>query len=283
MNPMEPFENAANFMDDVGRFEAAVHAPPTVLPQVEVPSILLALDGSNQDGAARYIAGQVGKVLSATVHEQAGLATAPEIRDRGDAVQAGLIVVPVPFGADIGLLQEESLGMEVDRLLLESHVPILAVRQPLTEDRLAAAMRRILVPLAPGEHHNPLALAWACKLLGQGGELQMLEIADQDVLAEARLLLDRKEISEATQQASLERVLSRQFASLVAIVQKTSSEVGFGVHVVAASGRFVAQSISAMHDAPTLTVLAGSRDRRSNSYHRAVDMILAASGPVLVV
>lgn len=280
MHPMEPFENAANFIEDVGLFEAAVHAPATVLPIIQPSRVVVATDGSNQDPATRA----VGRMIAERFGQSADLRENLPAREL-DAIHsgAGLLVVPVPFGSDIGELREESLGPAVDHLLASRACPLLAVRQPLADDLLAAALRNIVVPLVPGETGNDLALGWACHFLKGGGVLTVLENADREVLAEARLLLDGVNVSDSTAVATIERVLNRQFAGLIGAVQRVSADVGFETQVASAGGRFVDSVLARVGDAPTLAIVSCARDRRAANYHRVADLILASRYPVLVV
>jgi len=283
MTPIEPFGNADNMLEDLGMFEAATHAPAVTLPPVNVSSILLALDHSNQDDAARTLAASLAKTLEATVVEKTDLTTAQQVVDVLRAAGAQLLVLPVPFHSDIGQLREESLGEIVDHLLQSADVPILAVRQPVSEENLRSALRRIVVPLSPAESRTALALSWACRLLRAGGDLYAHEIADRDVIDGANLLRDATDNPESQPQADIERVLTRQFAGLVAVVQRTAHEVGFGAHVHSASGRFVAQTLEVVAAAPSLVIVGGSSDRRSTTFHRCMDLILGSTYPVLVV
>lgn len=283
MHEMEPFESAANFVEDVGMFEAACHAPATSLPILNVKTILSIPDGSNQDPAVRTLGQQFATMFSANLIERTGLVTAAAIEQACLETQPSLMVVPVPFGSDIGELREESLGEVIDRILATRKCPILAVRQPLDADSLTKVVHNLLVTLVPGESANALSLAWATQLLKSGGEMILLEIADREVLAEAKLLLGSVNINEATAIATLERVLSRQFASLVGVVQRTAAEVGFGARVASASGRFVEQVLAQIGDQPSLVIHAGSKDRRSTAFHRSADLILGSRYPVLVV
>jgi hypothetical protein len=283
MTHIEPFENIGNLLEDLGMFEAATNAPSTVLPAIDVKSILLALDQSNQDDSARFLAGRLGTLLGASVVEQAALRTAADVEVALRETQASLLVLPVPFGADIGALREDSLGDVVDRLLVGAGVPILAVRHPLDGDTLGTALKRIVVPLSPSESRTATAMAWACRLLQTGGELHALEIADREVLAEANLLRENLQGAGATSQASIERVMMRRFAGLMAVVQRTSNEFGFGASVGYTSGRFVTNTLEAIGQSPGVAIVPGSDDRRSNSYHRCADLILGSTYPVFVV
>lgn len=283
MRSIEPFENTANLMEDVGMFEAAVHAPPATLPLVQPAAILVALDASNQDPAASALGKLLGDRLGAIVHERSGLSKVRALLAAAADMDCGLIVLPVPYGSDISELREESLGEVMDCLLVESRLPLLAVRQPRDADYLALALRNILVPLTPACSHNDLALGWACRLLNDGsGRLNMVEVADRDVLAEARLLSETQGEAAAAS-ASLGRVLDRQFASLVSVVQRTANEAGFDAIVTSTADRFVHRAVELANEGPTLTIAAGSRDHRSPTYHRAADLILGSTDPVLIV
>ena len=76
---MEPFENAANFAEDVGLFEAATHAPPVELPAPELRAFHLALDGSNQDATARGFAEVLAARTGAALREQSGASNAADM------------------------------------------------------------------------------------------------------------------------------------------------------------------------------------------------------------
>jgi nucleotide-binding universal stress UspA family protein len=124
-------------IESVGLFEAAVRATPTELDQPVARVIGVALDGSNQDGTARALAHGLARHLGAEVREQLRLTSAAEIlRFRADC-GADLVVIPVPFGRDIGQLKDESLGSVVDMLLVESPAPVLCVRQVMGEAEVA--------------------------------------------------------------------------------------------------------------------------------------------------
>jgi hypothetical protein len=94
--PMEPFENAANFNEDVGMFQAAAHSPHVDLPAVTLSAIHLAVDGSNQDATARGLAQVLAARSGAKLAEQFG--RRPVCRGKPDrrprAVRPGLCPAP---------------------------------------------------------------------------------------------------------------------------------------------------------------------------------------------
>lgn len=258
-------------------FEAAAHAEPVDLPAVSLRTVLVALDDSNQDATARAVAKVIADALGAQVSEQPGLTTAQSLRDAKMALAADLLVLPVPFGSDIGELREESLGVVVDQLLA-SCLPLLAIRQPQDAAAVQALLRRIYVPLSPVHERGALALAWACRLLGHAGTLRVLEFPDAALRQQARALA-----AGADSQAAMQRVLTRHYAGNVAQVQRLSVASGFQVHVHSLSGRLVDETIQAVDQAAGLVVIDGAVDRRSDAFHHAADLVLASKGPVLVV
>lgn len=278
MNTDDPFYRDEVLIEDVGMFEAAVHAQSAVLPEISVPSVLAAIDDSNQSDTTRLIAARFGARLGAPVVERTNLRTDEAILAAIREASAGLLVLPAPFGSDIRELKDESLGEVVDQLLGHATIPILTVRQPMDGAAIDAALTDIVLPLSPGEPRNEWAVAWAFRLLNRGGQCRLLEIADEEVLAEAERL-----VSEDDGHSSWQQGMTRCFAGLIGVAQRRASDAGLNVAVLASTGRFVAESLAAAHDLRTLTIAVGSHDRRSTTYHRAVDLILGSAGPVLVV
>ena len=277
MSSSEPFVGAGDLQEDLGMFEAATHAAPIQLPEVSLTTVLLALDGSNQDNTARSVAARVAAACSAQVAEERGLITAQDIRAAKTTHRAELVVLPVPFGSDIGELREESLGVVMDQLLA-SCLPILAVRQPLEEAAVQSLFQRLHVPLSPVHESGPKALAWACRLLGPAGTLRVYEFADARLREEARTLG-----KEAEPAAAVGRVLSRFYAGTIAVLQRLAVEKGFQMRVASVSERFVKGTLAAVEQAAGLIVVAGATDRSSDAFHHAADLILGSRGPVLVV
>lgn len=277
MTSSEPFVGAGDLQEDLGMFEAATHAAPIALPELTLTTVLLALDGSNQDATARAVAARVAAAFSARVAEERGLTSAQDIRAAKGTHRAEMVVLPVPFGSDIGDLREESLGVVVDQLLA-SCVPLMAVRQPLDEVAVQSLFQRVHVPLSPAHERSPLALAWACRLLGNSGTVRVHEFADAALREEARALG-----KEAGPAVAVGRVLSRFYAGTIAVLQRLAVEKGFQMHVASVNDRFVKGTLAAVEQAPGVIVVAGAEDRCSDAFHHAADLILSSRGPVLVV
>lgn len=283
MTQIEPFESASNLMEDMGMFEAATHAGAIQLAEVKVNTILALPDGSNQDPATQFLANELSHKLGATLVVKHQLETVKSVLEAVEATHAELLVLPVPFGADIGTLKMDSLGDFCDRILSHITVPVLAVRQPLSEAVLKATLQRMVVPLNTQEPRSAVAMSWACRLLQTGGELVALEIGDTHTEIEANQLQKPFDNLDSTHQAAIERVLSRHFAGLIATLQKKSAEFGFGTTVRSVRGRFVDCTLDAIGELAGLAVVAQSTDRRSDTFHRCSDLLLGSSFPVLMV
>jgi hypothetical protein len=280
--PMEPFETESHLAEDVSLFEAATHARPVRIETPALDSIVLAPDGSNQDATARAFAQALAAAAGAAVHEHPGAATAADILQACTAHRANLLVLPVPFGRDIGVLKDESLGSVVDMVLLESACPVFCVRQVLDAAGVGAALSDVLVPLTVHEDHARAA-AWAFRILVTGGRLELREVADRDVLEEARHLLGERIDPAALRDESLRRTVAHDARGLVAAAQRLGPERGVAVHVEFRAGRFVEVVLEDANRRPRLVVVGAPKDHLAPAYHRAADIVLGAHGPVLVV
>lgn len=279
---LEPFENQGNFQEDVGLFEAATHGASLELPSPQLQVIQLALDGSNQDATARRLAEGVAQRLGARVHEQVGSRDAADILADLRSRQAGLLVVPVPFGRDFEILGAASLGSVIDMLLLESPCPILCVRDELSDDQVQQVLERVLLPVAVGEPPAIQALAWGFHLLTPQSELELLAIADVELLTEARQLVDQQVGEDAFDAEHVTRAILRETGGLVAAAQRQSSLQNTPVHVTTRTGRFVPQVLEQVGDSPQLVIREMKQDHGAPSFHRSVDLLLASRGPVLL-
>lgn len=279
---MEPFENEGNFQEDVGLFEAATNVEPVELPRPEVAVVHLALDGSNQDGTARRLAQAVAERLGARVDEQAGCEDADAILTELRNAQAGLLVVPVPFGRDFAVLGDESLGSVIDMLLLEATCPVLCVRDELTEEQVGEIMGKMLIPVAVGEPPATAALAWGFRLLTAEHELELLAIADVAMLEEARQLVSEEVSDESLGPEHIERAILRETGGLVSAAQRQSTQQDTSVHVTTRTGRFVGQVLEQVAEGPQLIVREMQQDHTAPSFHRSVDLLLASHRPVLL-
>ncbi len=278
----DPFLNAGDFQEDLGMFEAATHAERVDIIDISLKTILLAPDGSNQDPTARRLAEVLGESVGAQVVEVAGLHTAEEMQAAKQQHAADLLVLPVPFGAEIGELREASLGELVDRILADT-LPMLAVRQVMEEAEIRKCLQNVVIPLSPENPRVVDVLSWACRLLPESGQLTIVEIANAELRAEASHLREPSEPAGFTASERVGRVLTRHFAGSIAAIQKRSSDIGFALQVFSTSGQFVDSTLAQLEDSPGLVIIAGSGDRRSDAYHHEADLILDSRYPILVV
>ncbi len=282
MATSEPFLNSGDFQEDLGMFEAATKSTAVDLPEVALGAVLLATDGSNQDATARSVALKLAAAVGAKFGEDSGLKTVADLQAAKKAHNADMLVLPVPFGSDIGDLREESLGEVIDRMLALD-LPILAIRQPLEEGAVGDVFEHVIVPLTPDNPRSIVALAWGCKILNGSGTLTIVEIANAELKAEAEELREDAESPSANAAARVTRVLTRYFGGSISAVQRKAAECGISINVEIATGRFVESTLAQLDDEPGLVIIAGTTDRRSDSFHQEADAILASRYPVLIV
>ncbi len=275
---------AENMEEDLGLFEAATHSRNLELKAVPIGSLLVVADGSNQDLTSRAIGQSIARRFSATMHERSDLKSAAAIQDAAAQLSADLIVVPAPFGEDIQLLHSQSLGSVVDALLHESSIPLLCVREPLSELQIQTLMKSILVPVSKDNDTSEQALSWACSFPDAAGTLVLLELADQAAISEAQQLVQGKSEPESVRQAAVGRAMTARLGALVAATQRRASEHGFAVQVEFRMGKPI-QEILAWTTSPELAliVIARHSDRTSAAFHLAADLLLASKGPVLLI
>ena len=274
-----------NLSDDLGMFEAAVHSKPVELTSPECHSIVTLLDGSNQDqtvqGLARAI---VGPDSHAEVHETTQPeADAKQVKQICDENKADLLILPVPFGRDIDVLKDESLGSVVDMILQDLTIPVLCVRQPLDEEQQAAVLGDVLIPVVAKGVGDARALSWGFRMVVREGELELIGVADQDVIDEAKQLLNLEDEAEEIQDDALMRAVTRDLGDLVSSAQKKGLEQSVSVKVEVKVGSPVDVVLEQANERSRLLITSVSRDHKSVSFHQMRDLILGANGPVLVV
>jgi nucleotide-binding universal stress UspA family protein len=277
------FEESATVSEDMGLFEAAVHAVHLELERPALDVVVVVVDGSNQDETARTFAAAIARRSGAQVYEHSGHGSAAEILRACSEHKASLLVVPVPFGADIATLKDESLGAVVDMLLLESTCPVFCVRQLCDSASVEAALADVIVPVNVLDESCARAASWALRMLHKGERLELLAVADRDVLDEARKLLGEAIDPQALEVEAVSRAVTQEVGSLVAAVQRRGREEGLVVQVEVKVGRAATVELEEANRRPRLLVVGAAKDHSSPAYHRAADLILGAHGPVLVV
>jgi|GEM_PF-6550183 len=283
MESMEPFESSENFNEDVGLFEAATH--PVVLDFSPPPlkSIVIALDGSDRDATVREYANQLAKQSGARVDTLQGGSGSGDILS-GVAVQhADLLIVPVPFGQNYQELGSDSLGSVADQLLLKSSCPVLCVRQAQDASSVQASLKSVLIPVAVADELVPQALGWGFQITPKGGRLDLIAVADRQVLSEAGHLMTDSRSPGQLNSNELSRALLRDIGGIVGAAQKRGVAEDRTIHVETRVGKFVPLTLAELHGKPHLIIWCVTREHSSPAFHRAVDLLLASSGAVLMV
>jgi nucleotide-binding universal stress UspA family protein len=281
----DTFLNRGNFLEDMGMFEAATHAPPENIIKPIVKKILTVSDGSNRDQTLELLAELLAKRLGAE-STWIQLATATEILTNIQQSKADLVLIPAPLGNRLEDLADRSLGSIVDELLIESPCPLLIVREPLTTAQVDHALKNCLVPVAINDELVGRAVGWGFAVLGNSGDLELAAIADQDVLNEARALLGDEGQTPGWpifDRQRIEAMIPRYIASIAAATQRQGTADHVHVKVSNRTGRFVSTVQDIIGDTSRLIVWGTRHEHDCPAFHRAVDLILVSQGPVLVV
>ncbi len=146
-----------------------------------------------------------------------------------------------------------------------------------------AALAHVVVPTAVGEETADRALGWGFRLLNSGGRLELLAVADEDVLSEARRLVGEAEGDKAFGPEHILRAVLREIGPLVASAQHQGHAQDSNVDVETGVGHFVPQVLKLIPDDPQVVIWEARRDPNSPSFHRGTDLLLASRHPVLFV
>ncbi len=283
MHSMEPFESSENFNEDVGMFEAATHPVVANFTAPAITTIVVALDGTDQDETSKDFASSLAAQTGARVETVSGLTTPAEILSTVATHQASLLILPAPFGQNYKDLGSESLGSVADQVLLKANCPVLCIREPLSHARVLEALKWVLVPIAVADDLVPQAIGWGFQITPKGGRLDLIAVADRDVLTEAGHLIAEGTSARSLGTAELSRALLRDIGGVVAAAQKRGHSEDRKVHVETRVGKFVPLTLEELHGRPHMIIWCITRDHSSPAFHRAIDLLLASTGPVLMV
>lgn len=288
-------------------FEDALR-PQVDLPTPPLGTLLLALDGSNQDrlvlglGAAlaerfhadlvvtcgfpEELGGDLEAYLDAAVEElaQAGH-PARRLVVQGEesfdmilaalgASQADLLVLPAPYFRDLESLGEDSVGTTLDVMLARARLPILVARHPDVEP--GEALRHVRLAIFDDEPLSEAAAAWALHLARE--RLEVLALVEDEFVEMVEEALAHEDIAEEELVEGLERSL----VPLVSGVLRRAEAANLPCDVKYLRGDLVATIVGRTEEGPGLIVLRGyeARDRPGEKVAREV--ILRSRGPVLV-
>lgn len=280
----EPFELAENMEEDLGMFEAATRGRTVTLDLTKPRSILRVIDASNQDPTTQLVARELESRLSVTVHEFQNTTRGSDILEAAKVKAADLIVLPVPCGEDITSLQSQSLGSVSDWLLQSSHIPLLCIRDPLDQASVSQLFESILLALAQADRASIAAASWALKLMGDRGNMVLLEWADSRSMAQAKELQgDRKE-DRSVQEAIVGRAVASRLGSLIGAIQRQGKSQRLRLRAEFRTGNPVKETLLELEKiGQGLVVVARPDDHTSLGYHVAEDLLLATRRAVLIV
>ncbi|MBX3270489.1 MAG: hypothetical protein KF729_09525 [Sandaracinaceae bacterium] len=300
--------------DSIGQFESALSGEKAELVSPDPRTLLLAIDGSNQDPTTIALAGEVGRRLKARVVVMMGgegeptdaqrekvkaaaaelaaqpyaletdtiFKTAPapaqQILAAQQKLAADLVILPAPYLRDVGLLGDESLSSPVDMLLAECTAPMLLVREPLDDPK--AALARVLIPMTVYVPSLGAAAGWAFKLVDAGGMVELYAVADEAAAQDAKKLLG---VDEELTADALVRAESKLAGGMIAAVQRKGTETGVDVVVDVAAGKALQLTMARVHEGPCVVCTGAPMDRTSRAFSRAYNVALRSKYPVLVV
>ncbi|MBX3418320.1 MAG: universal stress protein [Pirellulaceae bacterium] len=285
----EPFELAENMQEDLGMFEAATHSRRLQLEQGPVSQVLLVVDDGPLTTTVRELGNHLARRLNASAVEhsvadaQRPKATESISRVAEDA-PAGLIVMGVPCGAPQDAIAQHSLGTIVDQLLQSSKCPLLCVKQPLGSNLISSALDLIQVAIARDDQPSMSAISWAFRLTDQRTKINLIELADRTSIEDAQQLLGASEEIPSVQEAVIGRAVTSRLGSLVSLAQREASARKLKLHVDFRLGVPVREVLEVMQNSPLgLMIIPRPADHASPGYHLAVDVLLQATQPVLIV
>lgn len=291
--------------DYMGAFEGALSERPPV-SKPEIASILLAVDGSNQDDTAIGLVAAFAERLQAKVHVTAGALrglgpdehalaerTAERLRTEHSlqamplmvdgktpakqllaaaaAESVGLVVMPAPYLQDLEDLADESLSSPVDVLLAEAKAAILLVREP--QPQPAVCLNRLVLPLK--RIASPAAAGWMLALAERGAVMEMYSFAPVQA--------EDSELSTERAVELLARAGHKAAGAMIAAAQHCAQSIGAEMSFSYEEPPALPFLLKKVHAQPCLTILSAPADRTSADYHFVHDLTLGSRHPVLVV
>lgn len=260
---------------------AAAAAGHVTLPAVTVRRLLLALDGSDQDGATRALAEHVAARTGAEVLERNDLLKAQDVLQAADEGDVDLIVMDAPFREDFQLARHESLGITLDMVLSRSRRPILVVREPLPD--VTRAFSDVLIPITMSCAKTPTEVAWALALAPEGARVQVLDVPDVSVIENAKLLLGDAIDVAALRDEALKRAATRDTAPVITAAREAGAKVAVSVDLDVRVGHPTEVFDEVTRDRTRLVVTSLPGEAGTPEYTRARVLALRSRGPVLFV
>jgi hypothetical protein len=301
----------------MSRFEAAATATQLDVPRIEVRRALLALDGSNQDHAVlnlsralmnrlgrpvlltyaydqptadpekdRYLAEQAaalagGGIETAHARDTSGGRAFQQILKLAETHACGLLVLPSPYLEDFQGLGLASVGTTTDVLLHQQATPLLIVRKPAesVRDRL----ENVVLPLNLVSPQSADAVAWALKLVPEGGMVHLLAVVDEEMLDAVRHLLAQSFEAKDIDDATLGGLGRSDMAGFVATMQSRAAEATIDCRVSVRQGSFIPTIAEFANAEPCLLIIGCGGDCAARNYQWTLALVRQSVNPVLVV
>lgn len=296
-------------------FEAAAQSRHVDLQPPRLQTILVALDGSNQDpmvtglalalarrsGASlvclhayegaddsardAYLAEQVRELETREVAVRAAFRTHgrsfEQILQAGKEAACDLIVLCAPYLDDFATLGRASTGTNLDMLLASSPVPVLVAREPGHDpDRCLA---NVLLPLSSDRSCDVEAARWALLLTPAHGDLRLLFVVDKELLESARHLVDAFVHVDQVDETALAGLDRPKTAGLIGALQKAAWEHKFHCHVTVRLGETV-PVVAELASEGDHVVIAACPGRPGHPDFQRVQALIRESGnPVMIV
>ncbi len=140
----------------------------------------------------------------------------------------------------------------------------------------------MLLPLSVHVQENPLAAAWALRLIGDGGTIRLVAVVEDDVIEAAAELIGEHGAADLDLD-HLARLDRPEVAGLIAEMHRQAQKRSLGCHVSFRRGDLVAQVIELAEEGQRLIVTGRDTDPGSSSYRNVQALIRPARDPVLVV
>ncbi|MEE9391463.1 MAG: hypothetical protein V3W41_03055 [Planctomycetota bacterium] len=274
--------------ESLGLFEAALHAKAMDLPPPVLSKLLVVLDGSDQDSAAMAFGAALGDRLLipiSTREKPAGTCevngAAQPILDAAAKEAASLIVLPAPFGDDLHTLEDKSLSVTIDMLLLNSPLPLFVVRDSM--EAPAEVLKRPLVLTDWHPERQAFLGSWGAHF-ARGGNLFVLAVPDPEVLEAIAHLAGDDEEGVEMRSALVDRAETRLAGSLIAALQRKGQAEDFEMIFEVKVGMEPAAEAARLAEAEDRFIIcAYKKSRGSASLGHAHATILRSRVPVLAI
>ncbi len=271
--------------ESLGLFEAAFQARHVELSVPTINSIVVLHDDSDQEETTVNLARAAASQFQGTLKEIPAPVLGMDASEKVALFQeelsdADLVVVPAPFGEDLGSLNTESLSSVIDLFLCETRKPLLVVRHPL--ESYDTVLSNPVVLLDWQERFQGIAASYGCCFAGNDGNLDLVAAIAPSTLDEITALIGENEDDMAAFRNLIQRAETRLSGGIVAAVQKMESKNGFQSQFSVHHGqRPASMCASRATEANGIAVCAYLPDSQSTSLSRMRDLILKSQQPVL--